>query len=415
MKADNIFISYSRTDSAFVIKLEEDLAQAGIFIWLDQKKISAGKLWDRTIEEALEMSGILIVVVSPKSALSENVANEVQYAREEGKIIVPILIKQTKIPLTWRRYQRIDFIENYEAGLNNLAQTLKYEMSQMFNSETEKDELRLKEVADATKKEERKIKKPEKITARYISIIIGIIAVMVIVVWIVNSERNNYGEDSNSYQFENKNSETEAWNDAKSNNTIEGFKSFLLNYPDGVYFIEAQKKIDEIIDKDDWDSAILINTKVAYQEYLKKHPDGRWIADANQKITVLDKLILKKNEQQREVIQQKSNSDNEEVYSIVEDMPEFPGGELALRQYIANSVKYPVIAQKNGIQGKVYVTFVIGKDGSVYNVSIARSVDPSLDKEALRVVNAFPKWKPGKQRGKPVNVSYTVPINFVLE
>lgn len=104
-----------------------------------------------------------------------------------------------------------------------------------------------------------------------------------------------------------------------------------------------------------------------------------------------------------------------EVFFIVEDMPEFPGGDLALRAYIANQIKYPVIAQENGIQGKVYVTFVVGKDGSVSNATIARGVDASLDKEALRVVSTLPKWKPGKQRGKPVNVSYTVPINFQLQ
>jgi len=104
-----------------------------------------------------------------------------------------------------------------------------------------------------------------------------------------------------------------------------------------------------------------------------------------------------------------------EVFFIVEDMPEFPGGEMALRTFIANSIKYPVIAQENGIQGKVYVTFVVGKDGSVSNATIARGVDASLDKEALRVINTLPRWKPGKQRGKPVNVSYTVPINFQLQ
>jgi protein TonB len=107
--------------------------------------------------------------------------------------------------------------------------------------------------------------------------------------------------------------------------------------------------------------------------------------------------------------------EEQQVFFIVEDMPEFPGGEMALRTYIASAIKYPVIAQENGIQGKVYVTFVVGKDGSVSNASIARGVDASLDKEALRVVNTLPKWKPGKQRGKPVNVSYTVPINFVLQ
>jgi protein TonB len=129
-------------------------------------------------------------------------------------------------------------------------------------------------------------------------------------------------------------------------------------------------------------------------------------ADDKTLITVAPVLSAPKEEEEEEAT---------EVFFIVEDMPEFPGGEMALRTYIANSIKYPVIAQENGIQGKVYVTFVVGKDGSVTNATIARGVDPSIDKEALRVVNALPKWKPGKQRGKPVNVSYTVPINFVLQ
>ena len=103
------------------------------------------------------------------------------------------------------------------------------------------------------------------------------------------------------------------------------------------------------------------------------------------------------------------------VFFIVEEMPDFPGGQLALRKFIATSIKYPVIAQENGIQGKVFVNFVVGKDGSISGAKISRGVDPSLDKEALRVVNSLPKWKPGKQGGKAVRVSYTVPINFVLQ
>ena len=103
------------------------------------------------------------------------------------------------------------------------------------------------------------------------------------------------------------------------------------------------------------------------------------------------------------------------VFFIVEEMPDFPGGQLALRKFIASAIKYPVIAQENGIQGKVFVNFVVAKDGTVTGAKIARGVDPSLDKEALRVVNSLPKWKPGKQGGKPVRVSYTVPINFVLQ
>ena len=103
-----------------------------------------------------------------------------------------------------------------------------------------------------------------------------------------------------------------------------------------------------------------------------------------------------------------------EVFFIVENMPEFPGGDLALRKHIAENVKYPEIAKENGLSGKVFVQFVINQKGEVENVKIARGVDPALDKEAIRVVQNLPKWKPGSQRGKPVRVSYTVPINFQL-
>ena len=106
---------------------------------------------------------------------------------------------------------------------------------------------------------------------------------------------------------------------------------------------------------------------------------------------------------------------NDSVFFIVEDMPVFPGGELALRKYIANAIKYPAIAQEYRIQGKVYVNFVVGSDGNVSHVKIARGVTPSLDREAIRVVSGLPKWKPGIQKGKKVAVSYTVPINFVLQ
>lgn len=107
--------------------------------------------------------------------------------------------------------------------------------------------------------------------------------------------------------------------------------------------------------------------------------------------------------------------DEGEIFMIVEEMPEFPGGSEALQKYLAQSVRYPVIAQENGIQGRVYIQFVINQNGEVTNADILRGVDPSLDREALRVVEAMPKWKPGKQRNRPVRVSYTVPINFVLQ
>lgn len=113
-------------------------------------------------------------------------------------------------------------------------------------------------------------------------------------------------------------------------------------------------------------------------------------------------------------MQEEEEVEEEEVFYIVENMPEFPGGDVALRTYIAQNVKYPEIAKENGLSGKVFVQFVINQKGEVQDVKIARGVDPALDKEAIRVVQNLPKWKPGSQRGKPVKVSYTVPINFQL-
>ncbi|RXQ96513.1 energy transducer TonB [Ancylomarina salipaludis] len=116
-----------------------------------------------------------------------------------------------------------------------------------------------------------------------------------------------------------------------------------------------------------------------------------------------------------QVVEETEEEDEQQVFVIVEDMPEFPGGDLELQKWIARSIKYPVIAQENGITGRVYVGFVVNKLGAIENVKIMRGVDPSLDKEAVRVIKNMPKWKPGKQRGKAVKVSYTVPINFQLQ
>lgn len=107
-------------------------------------------------------------------------------------------------------------------------------------------------------------------------------------------------------------------------------------------------------------------------------------------------------------------SDEGEIFEVVEQNPMFPGGEAALLKYLQKNLKYPAQAQDNGIQGRVMVQFVVNKDGSVVEPKIIRSVDPSLDKEAMRVVSAMPKWTPGKQRGKTVRVRYTLPVTFRL-
>ena len=119
----------------------------------------------------------------------------------------------------------------------------------------------------------------------------------------------------------------------------------------------------------------------------------------------------------KEVIAQPEPPKEEEakVFDVVEQMPSFPGGPSALFEYLSKNIKYPVVAEENGIQGRVIVTFVVEKDGSITDVRVVKSVDPSLDKEAQRVVKSMPRWIPGKQNGSAVRVKYTVPVTFRLQ
>lgn len=105
----------------------------------------------------------------------------------------------------------------------------------------------------------------------------------------------------------------------------------------------------------------------------------------------------------------------EEIFVVVEEQPEFPGGNAAMMKFLGDNIKYPVIAQENGIQGRVITNFVVERDGSITDVQVVRGVDPSLDKEAVRVIQSMPKWKPGKQRGSTVRVRFTLPVVFRLQ
>ena len=105
----------------------------------------------------------------------------------------------------------------------------------------------------------------------------------------------------------------------------------------------------------------------------------------------------------------------QEIFQIVEEMPAYPGGDQKLMEFIAKGIKYPQIARETGIQGRVFVGFVIEPDGSVSNVKVLRGIGGGCDEEAMRVVKSMPKWKPGKQRGKAVRVSYMLPVNFKLQ
>ena len=105
----------------------------------------------------------------------------------------------------------------------------------------------------------------------------------------------------------------------------------------------------------------------------------------------------------------------QKVFDIVEESPQFPGGQSALMQWLRTNIKYPKVAVENGIQGNVYVSFIVRSTGEITDIKVARSVDPLLDQEAIRVIGSMPKWIPGKQGGEAVNVRYTMPLTFRLQ
>jgi len=157
------------------------------------------------------------------------------------------------------------------------------------------------------------------------------------------------------------------------------------------------------------DEVVVVENEVKTQDELNEDDKLISVADVigTDEINGVDIATLDEN-------QAITQEDENQVYGIVEQMPEFPGGDMALTRWIANNTRYPKAAADKGIKGKVYVNFVVDKDGGISNVHIVKSVDPALDKEALRVINNLPRWSPGLQGGKPVRVSYTVPINFIF-
>ena len=103
------------------------------------------------------------------------------------------------------------------------------------------------------------------------------------------------------------------------------------------------------------------------------------------------------------------------IFAVVESMPEYPGGDIARQKFLGNNIHYPTMARESGIQGMVYVTFVVERDGSVTDVRVMRGIGGGCDEEAIRVVQSMPKWIPGKQRNKPVRVQFNLPVRFTLQ
>jgi len=165
---------------------------------------------------------------------------------------------------------------------------------------------------------------------------------------------------------------------------------------------------------DDLEEEIIPITKQEIKPPPPPPPPPEVIEIVEDEVEIEEELEIEDTESDEDVMIEIEEESDDEFFMVVENMPEFPGGDLGLMKYIQKNVKYPPIAKEYNITGKVYVSFIVDKSGLVTNVKIVRGVDKNLDAEALRVVKSLPKYKPGKQRGKAVRVMFTIPINFTL-
>ena len=193
------------------------------------------------------------------------------------------------------------------------------------------------------------------------------------------------------------------------------------------YVIEQPQNQTKVVKKGNQNAQVKVGTKkvevkavkpaAPVQNKAKKDAAVKnVVVKAKKDATVSNVVVKKKNPVADEEVAIGVIDDDKDdrVWNVVEQMPKFPGGDAGLMSFLKDNLKYPAEAEKAGKQGRVVVTFVVGKDGAVNNAKVVRSVDEKLDAEALRVVNAMPKWQPGKQRGQDVNVMYTIPVTFKL-
>ena len=183
--------------------------------------------------------------------------------------------------------------------------------------------------------------------------------------------------------------------------------------------VEEQKVVEKVKSSVKFTPPVIKkDSEVKPEEELKSQED------LNKTNTAIGSFDVKGNDEAggevlkaKEVIAQPEPPKEEEtkVFDVVEVMPSFPGGQGALFEWLSKNIKYPVVAEENGVQGRVIVTFVVERNGSITDVQVVKSVDPSLDKEAVRVVKAMPHWIPGKQNGSAVRVKFTVPVTFRLQ
>jgi hypothetical protein len=336
MTTEKIFFSYARVDSAFVLKLAKDLREAGADVWLDQLDIPAGSHWDLEIEKAMKTANSMIAVLSTASTASPNFMDEVSYALEEGKKIIPVLLSDVETPFRLRRLQRIDFTVGYDIGFNQLLKELKLKMDdnedklwQRTKTGNSKDsyqsylqaypdgkyKMAASDAITALEKIEiEKVVSDPKISfeskapplqqqlrpgikqKKYILLISGLV-VLFLAAWFIFQMISS---KSNKAELKEDTEEQQAWNIALEKNDTTAYREYQQKFPAGQYVLSAQQKIDSLRkeqqlinnnNEDDraWNETLNANTIVAFQVYKKNHPDGKHVKEAESKIISLKK------------------------------------------------------------------------------------------------------------------------------
>lgn len=224
-----------------------------------------------------------------------------------------------------------------------------------------------------------------------------------------------------------KKSEQANLENGKTTSLLMGFVAALAILYVALEWTQRDKKIDI-------DDFVVVEVSLEEEMVPITLPEKKTVPPPPQSVTVTDLIEIVENDAEIEeaiiastedqteyiditefeTIQVEEEPEEEQPFMVVEDMPEFPGGQAALLEYLRKNIKYPSICRENGIQGRVLIQFIVNKDGSIVDPEVVKSVNPYLDKEALRVISTMPSWKPGSQRGKPVRVKFTVPVNFKL-
>jgi len=313
MSVAQTFFSYSRSDAEFALKLATDLREAGADVWLDQLDILPGLRWDSEIEKALQASENILVILSPKAVASNNVMDEISYALEEGKRVIPILISECSLPFRIKRLQHIDFTQNYDQGCNRLLTALSLEKKaknaeqKLLNTDTS-----LKELSE--NQEETLWKRAEQENS-----------LMAYEGYLKEYRQGKYKDNALSAiknldtQNDKKEKEETLWRKACNDDDIASYKIYLKQTKLGLHIEEAKGYIEEIEKKDNekrdellWQQAEQENSIYSYRDYLKDFPEGAYKDKAISAIKILEAVTEQKQKNEtEETLWRKACNDND--------------------------------------------------------------------------------------------------------